>query len=585
VKTATGFVFVVPESNVAELKTDGIIINQKGYNITQVELVKSQVVDVELALETGAVINEVLDAKKTEIVAAGDKVGNITINLAENGAYTVSASIEAGGNVIINGNGSKIDASSLTKPFIQMSATPAVAPVMNGDAVVSYPVEIVSIKDVSITGVSAQLFYENMTRYFIKKFEVDNVVVGGTSSSKPVIDFSGGGQSGNFEALSINNSTIYFTGTHSQSFLSTQQAKKVVAELGGTTQTTKITNSTFNNVATGKNFGTQIQNNQSFMTFDIENNIFVNCGKKGQVLRGLGGNASSAQTSATWTVANNIFNHSGENAEEGVVGSYADVSSMTSIAGLMTFTNAAAGDFNGSFLLAPGTEAPATMPGDPRWTLTTATSYAITIGEVKNGTMTASAAYAAAGDKIYPTMTPAEGYAIYKLPVVKNDAGEDVTASITFGQDEKGVYLLMPAFNITVSYEFSKLYDITLPTETTYGTVTLVNGDGEAIADTKFVAGKEIKIKVANLAADYKVVAMNGETEITLNPGDGTKFDYYFTMPEGDVAISIVSATGINSIAADKMMKDATIYNMKGQRVDKAQKGLYIINGKKVVVK
>jgi hypothetical protein len=55
-------------------------------------------------------------------------------------------------------------------------------------------------------------------------------------------------------------------------------------------------------------------------------------------------------------------------------------------------------------------------------------------------------------------------------------------------------------------------------------------------------------------------------------------------MPEGDVTISIELATGINSIAADKM-KDATIYTIGGQRVDKAQKGLYIINGKKVVIK
>jgi len=50
------------------------------------------------------------------------------------------------------------------------------------------------------------------------------------------------------------------------------------------------------------------------------------------------------------------------------------------------------------------------------------------------------------------------------------------------------------------------------------------------------------------------------------------------------VTVTFKNATGINSIAVDKM-KNATIYNMKGQRVDKAQKGLYIINGKKVVIK
>ena len=44
------------------------------------------------------------------------------------------------------------------------------------------------------------------------------------------------------------------------------------------------------------------------------------------------------------------------------------------------------------------------------------------------------------------------------------------------------------------------------------------------------------------------------------------------------------TGTGINGIAADKM-KNAIIYTVSGQRVEKAQKGLYIIDGKKVVVK
>ena len=42
--------------------------------------------------------------------------------------------------------------------------------------------------------------------------------------------------------------------------------------------------------------------------------------------------------------------------------------------------------------------------------------------------------------------------------------------------------------------------------------------------------------------------------------------------------------TGINGFTAEKQ-NDATIYNLNGQRVEKVQKGLYIINGKKVMVK
>jgi hypothetical protein len=42
--------------------------------------------------------------------------------------------------------------------------------------------------------------------------------------------------------------------------------------------------------------------------------------------------------------------------------------------------------------------------------------------------------------------------------------------------------------------------------------------------------------------------------------------------------------TAIEGIAAEKM-NNGEVYNLQGQRVVKAQKGLYIVNGKKVLVK
>jgi pectin methylesterase-like acyl-CoA thioesterase len=44
-----------------------------------------------------------------------------------------------------------------------------------------------------------------------------------------------------------------------------------------------------------------------------------------------------------------------------------------------------------------------------------------------------------------------------------------------------------------------------------------------------------------------------------------------------------VNATGINTVKSN--VNDDTIYNMQGVRVEKAQKGVYIVNGKKVVIK
>ena len=42
-------------------------------------------------------------------------------------------------------------------------------------------------------------------------------------------------------------------------------------------------------------------------------------------------------------------------------------------------------------------------------------------------------------------------------------------------------------------------------------------------------------------------------------------------------------ATGIKTVENAKAGK--AIYNLNGQRVDKAQKGLYIVNGKKTIIK
>ena len=44
------------------------------------------------------------------------------------------------------------------------------------------------------------------------------------------------------------------------------------------------------------------------------------------------------------------------------------------------------------------------------------------------------------------------------------------------------------------------------------------------------------------------------------------------------------SQAGINTIATEKLTK-TVIFNSKGQRIENATKGLYIVNGKKVVLK
>ena len=62
----------------------------------------------------------------------------------------------------------------------------------------------------------------------------------------------------------------------------------------------------------------------------------------------------------------------------------------------------------------------------------------------------------------------------------------------------------------------------------------------------------------------------------------------YIDAIAGDNARSFIAldgeTTAIEGIATEKVM-NGEVYNLQGQRVVKAQKGLYIINGKKVVIK
>ena len=252
---------------------------------------------------------------------------------------------------------------------------------------------------------------------------------------------------------------------------------------------------------------------------------------------------------------------------------------MNSIPGIVAFADVAAADFT---LTASSLQNKLKI-GDPRW-LVEFVDYDVKVVNAEGITITPEVTKAAEGEKVYATFTLSEGYELEQPDFV-----DDNGVAIEFAEGQIGLeevdgvmkmFIIMPAKNVTIIAKANKLYNITLPTETTYGTVTLV----KPAEGTQSAAGKTIKIKVTDLAAGYEVQVKNGEEIVALSDGDHTEYDYYFTMPEGDVTISIVNATGINSIAADKM-KNATIYNMKGQRVDKAQKGLYIINGKKVVIK
>ena len=110
--------------------------------------------------------------------------------------------------------------------------------------------------------------------------------------------------------------------------------------------------------------------------------------------------------------------------------------------------------------------------------------------------------------------------------------------------------------------------------------------------DEIFVEGKNI-----DFVGSYRTIAKIAADNYFLNNGKiyksegktGMKaFRAYLRTKSADVRAELFIdgvATAIDAIDADNSVQNGAIYNLAGQRVQKAQRGLYIVNGKKVVIK
>ena len=282
----------------------------------------------------------------------GISLPNKTIDIL--GDEEKPATITVGNSIVIQNSfriqNAKIDA-GLTKdqPFVMLAKTEAEA---------DYTIDFVQFYGVEVKNLKSQFFYGNMEKHcLIQNFDVYNCIIGiDGSTKKTVFDFN---SSGNYANMYIGSSTIYANPAQEQAggFISTQSAKKI-SEFGYS-QNTSIWNSTFYNLSYNKNFCSQVENNKDYLQFNVGYNIFVNCGKKNQLLKALGGNASSLQKNTGWYVDRNLFMLDGENTRDSeLIGNYTSADEMNSIYGNVTFKNPEQGDFHQND----------TWVGDSRWT-------------------------------------------------------------------------------------------------------------------------------------------------------------------------------------------------------------------------
>jgi len=237
-----------------------------------------------------------------------------------------------------------IDATELKEPFIQL------ATLNNADPV---KLDLIAFINSTITGLKYQFIYANKQPYLVDCINIQKSVIGiDGSKKKTTFDFNGGG---NVAFLGIDESTIYSIPTvaNNGGFFSSQSGKEVT-DLGGTTQTFAISNSTLYNIANAKTVNTLRKNSQAYQKFAVKNSIIVNSGKSGQFLKGL--NAGQAGKDTNWEVEGNCFNWGGEVIAEQKIGS-ADDNIKNSIDKVVEFADAEKGNFTQQ----------QTSAGDPRW--------------------------------------------------------------------------------------------------------------------------------------------------------------------------------------------------------------------------
>ena len=526
--------------------------------------------DIEISPASGDIATALAEATE------GKEVKSITINLTQGVTYTASAALVTPADFTINGNGATIDASALETNLIQMAAVESPTEWTKAD---------VTISGVTVKGLKKALFYSTNKKYIAENFIIDNCVVE-LAADATTIDYTKGSTAKN---ITVTNSTFYAPTATTKSFYSSQSGEKYTEYDGSADamQTFTFTNNTMYNLALGKNFFTHRQNSQKWLTFDVENNIFVNCGKSGQTIKGINGGGSSANP--TWNVDNNAFNFDGADTSASESTGDTDEPIKSSVAGIMAFTDAANGDFSGEFGVAGGASIPEVKPGDPRW----AVEFKYVYKDVE--TLAAVNALENA-DKFY--------YTGVAQIVAQGKAGENVytyikdesASSLIFDADGTKSAAAVVGRNIAANWTgdvaiVNGMFQL-LPTEA----LTLAEGEAQTVeypvVDFSYITAEHANEVVMLSGVTYSFV--NNE-DLTITKGEQTltalnKFALAPGYATKDVEYNIVGAITVNGEAvefwpiefAEKPTVDITVAPEDGTdisaAIDEASKGHFVRN-------
>ena len=478
--------------------------NEKAYEYTVV----IPATDIDLTVEEGDIAAALAAAE--EGIA---KVGNITIHLNKEAAYTVGATLTAPNSIFFYGNDATVTvAEDFAGDFITLDGTEAFAMKSETEASDHKLIGNVEVRGVTIKGLQGSVV-KDAQKTFVETLVIDYANIQMPAAGKNVLDFNGKGYAGKVE---VTYSTIWANGMNTGFFAQYNSRPKNIN--GDWLQEFVFENNTIVNIANGKNFNNFNQKGTAQNVYTVKNNIFVNCGKDKQVIVGM----NSGQTSATpvWDVEGNYFmvGDACTNADEVAKAGQKDGEDIVKncVEGTLTFTDADNGDFNGEFTLAAGATAPETAIGAPAWTITYKEAEPV-INYYVVGSMTS---WKIDEDYLMTLNDGAEGVEEYKLTVELENGDEIKVVKAVNGE-------------ITTWYPDGEGNNYTITADKKYNIYFRPNADG----------------------------------------GDDWHYKVLYVVD--------TDTDGINSLSID--MQNAAVYDLQGRRVQNAQKGLYIVNGKKVV--
>ena len=503
-----------------------------------VEYDAAQALPIDIVISPAA--NTDIAAELTAAKANIDKVGNITINLANGAAYTVGSTLETAGNLTINGNEATVDASANEAVLISIT---------DGKTVTesSYKrVDNIKIDGIIIGGIKNSLIYDNNNPICVVDLTINNSVIEFATEAvqlEALIAFQGGG----VKDVNITNSTFYGNNAVAKYFIRYNNSARLDRygfDKETEFQTMNYQNNTFYGLL--KSDGQWGNYNgiggQNYSKFDVKNNIWYNCGND-IIRRMVGGRFGS---SAPQEFANNTYFNDG-----------ADISASEKNydkSGTILFTNPAfANVAEGDFTIGASTQQAKFQTGDPRWL----TEFVAPVLDKAALEAEVTAATELLGDASTEEGTP--GAAL----LAAIDAAKTTLESAEF-QDEINAAL-------AALQEAEKAYEIAVAKaalEAEITTATELLGEDPAEEGTP---GAALYAAIEEAMTALSTAKTKEELEAALAALKAAEEAYK-------------TATGISEITAEDDV-NAPVYNLAGQRVAKGTKGIVIKNGKKYMIK